>query len=98
MYARVTKWEGGEGSRMRKAAEEINSRAASGPPEGVPAKGFLLLTDPDNGRTLAVSLFESEDDYRQGDETLSQMNPPDEGFGKRGAIEKYEVAVDVRSG
>jgi hypothetical protein len=41
MYARVTKWEGGEGDRIRKAASEINSRAASGPPEGVPAKGFL---------------------------------------------------------
>jgi hypothetical protein len=97
MYARVTKWEGGEGERIRKAASEINSRAASGPPEGVPAKGFLLLTDPDSGRTLAVSLFESEDDYRQGDETLSGMTPPDDGFGQRGAVEKYEVAVDVRS-
>ena len=96
MYARVTKWESGDGEAIRKAAEEINSRAQSGPPEGVPAKGFLLLTDPDNGRTLAVSLFETEDDYRQGDETLSQMSPPDDGFGQRGPVEKYEVAVDVR--
>ena len=98
MYARVTKWEGGDGEGIRKAAQEINSRAASGPPEGVPAKGFLLMTDPDNGRTMAVSLFETEDDYRQGDETLSQMSPPDDGFGQRGAVEKYEVAVDVRNG
>jgi hypothetical protein len=97
MYARVTKWDGGDGDAIRKAAGEINSRAASGPPEGVPAKGFLLLTDADNGRTLAVSLFESEEDYRQGDETLSQMSPPDDGFGKRGAVEKYDVAVDVRA-
>jgi hypothetical protein len=97
MYARVTKWEGGDGEGMRKTAQEINSRAASGPPEGVPAKGFLLLIDPDNGHTLAISLFETEDDYRQGDETLSQMDPPDEGFGRRGAVERYEVAVDVRS-
>ena len=98
MYARVTKWEGGDGEEISKAAQEINSRAASGPPEGVPAVGFLLLTDPDNGKTLAVSLFETEDDYRQGDETLSQMSPPQEGFGQRGPVEKYEVAVDVRSG
>ena len=98
MYARVTKWEGGDGQGIRRAAEEINSRAASGPPDGVPAKGFLLLTDPDNGRTLAVSLFETEDDYRQGDETLSRMSPPDEGFCQRGPVEKYEVAVDVRGG
>ena len=97
MYARVTKWEGGDGDAISKAAKEINSRAASGPPEGVPAVGFLLLTDPDNGRTLAVSLFETEDDYRQGDEKLNEMHPPDEGFGQRGAVEKYEVAVDVRA-
>src|SRR5437763_12119651 len=98
MYARVTRWDGGDGEKMRASAQEINSRAQSGPPEGVPAKGFLLLIDPDNSRTLAVSLFETEDDYRQGDETLSQMTPPDEGFGQRGPVEKYEVAVDVRDG
>ena len=98
MYARVVKWEGGDRDAIREAVDEINSAAASGPPEGVPAKGFLLLIDPDNGRTLAVSLFETEDDYRQGDETLNQMHPPDEGFGQRGPVEKYEVAVDVRGG
>jgi hypothetical protein len=97
MYARVTKWEGGDGDAIREAGKEINSRAASGPPEGVPAKGFLLLTDPDSGRVLAVSLFESEDDYRQGDETLNEMSPPGGGFGQRGPVEKYDVAVDVRS-
>ena len=31
-----------------------------------------------------------------GDETLSQMSPPDEGFGQRGAVETHEVSVDVR--
>jgi hypothetical protein len=97
MYARVVKWEGGDGNAIREAAEEINSRAGSGPPEGVPAKGFLLLTDPDGGQVLAVSLFETEDDYREGDETLKQMNPPGGGFGNRAAVEKYEVAVDVRA-
>jgi hypothetical protein len=97
MYARVTRWEGADGDAIRSTAEEINSRASSGPPEGVPAKGFLLMIDPDNGRTLAVSLFETEDDYRQGDETLNSMNPPDDGMGQRGPVEKYEVAVDVRT-
>jgi hypothetical protein len=82
---------------MRRSADEINSRAQSGPPEGVPAVGFLLLTDPDNGRGLAISLFETEDDRRKGDETLNSMSPPDDGMGRRAAVENYEVAVDVRS-
>jgi hypothetical protein len=97
MYARVAKWEGGDAEAMRRSAEEINSRASSGPPEGVPAVGFLLLVDPDNGRGLAVSLFESEEDRQKGDETLNSMSPPDEGLGRRSSVENYEVAVDVRN-
>jgi len=97
MYARVAKWEDADAGKMRSAAEEINARSGSGPPEGVPSKGILLLIDPDNGRGMAVSLFETEDDYRQGDETLNQMSPPGEGFGRRTGVEKYEVAVDLRA-
>jgi hypothetical protein len=81
---------------MRSSADEINAQAASGPPEGVPAKAFLMLIDPDGGKTLAISLFETEDDLRAGDAVLNEMSPPDDGFGQRTAVETYEVAVDVR--
>jgi hypothetical protein len=81
---------------MRRSAGEINDQAASGPPEGVPAKAFLMLIDPDGGRTIAISLFETEDDLRAGDAVLNDMSPPDDGFGSRTSVENYEVAVDVR--
>jgi hypothetical protein len=97
-YARVVRWEGGDADSIREAAGAINERSSGGPPEGVPSTGFTLLIDPDGGQAIGIGLFETEDDYRQGDETLNQMNPPDQGFGQRGAVEKYEVAVDVRSG
>lgn len=96
MYARVARFEGGQADAIRQNAEEINSRAESGPPEGVPAKGFLLLVDPDNGRGLGISLFETEEDLRQGDEVLNSMSPPSEGMGRRTSLEIYEVAVDAR--
>ena len=96
MYARVTRWEGGDADAIRKSAEEMKSSAGSGPPEGVPSNGFTLLIDPDNGRALAVGLFETEEDYRKGDETLNSMNPPDDGMGKRASVEKYEIALDIR--
>jgi hypothetical protein len=83
MYARVARWEGGDAAAMRRAAEQIGTDAASGPPEGVPAKGFVLLIGPDNGRGLGVALFATEEDLRKGDEVLSSMSPPDEGLGKR---------------
>jgi hypothetical protein len=97
MYARVARFEGAEAEPMRRSAQEINSRAATGPPEGVPAKGFLMLIDPDNGQGLAISLFETEDDLRQGDATLNEMSPPDDALGRRIGVETYEVAVDVRT-
>jgi hypothetical protein len=81
---------------MRRSAEQIGARAPSGPPAGVPATGFLLLIDPDNGRSLAVALFESEDDLRRGDAALNAMNPDVEDGGRRTSVEMYEVAVDVR--
>ncbi len=99
MYARVVRWEGANAESLERAAGEIRTRAETegGPPEGVPAKGLLILNDGESGRSIAISLFETEDDYREGDETLNAMSPPDEGFGKRVAVEKYEVAVQLEA-
>ena len=96
MYARVARWEGAEGDALRRSADEINANADAGPPPGVPAKGFLMLIDPDSGRSLAIALFETEEDLRTGDEALNAMNPSGDDVGKRTSVEKYEVAVDVR--
>jgi len=97
MYARVARFEGGDAGAIRRNAERINAEAASGPPEGVPATGFLLLIDPDNGRTLAVALFETEEDLRKGDKVLDSMSPPEEGMGRRAWVDMYEVAADMRA-
>jgi hypothetical protein len=95
MYARVAKWEGQDAEGMRRFAERI--RSEPGPPEGVPATGFLLLVDPDAGRSLAIGLFETEDDLRTGDTTLNSMNPPETGMGSRTSVEFYEVGADMRN-
>ncbi|HEX6782322.1 MAG TPA: hypothetical protein VF125_09875 [Solirubrobacterales bacterium] len=95
MYARVARWEGASAEALDQVAAGIREDAASGPPEGVPAKKFLLLQDKGGGRSMAITLFETEDDYRQGDETLDSMSPPGEGMGSRVAVDKYEVAVEL---
>ena len=96
MHARVARFEGADADAIRRSAEQINADASSGPPEGVPAVGFLLLIDPENGRGLGISLFENEEDLRTGDEVLNQMSPPGEGMGRRTSVETYEVGADVR--
>jgi hypothetical protein len=99
MYARVVRWEDAEAEAMERAASEIRAQAESGegPPEGVPAKGLLILNDGESGRSLGITLFETEGDYREGDETLNSMSPPGEGFGRRVSVEKYEVAVQLEA-
>jgi hypothetical protein len=95
MFARVARWEGASAESLEGSAAEIRTRAESGPPEGVPAKGFFLLHDTAAGKALAISLFETEDDYRQGDETLNSMSPPGDGMGQRVSVEKFELVVHV---
>lgn len=96
MHARVATFEGGDPASVRRTVEEISRRSESGPPEGVPAVGLLVLHKPDEGKALAISLFETEEDLKQGDATLSSMDPPVPGaLGQRASVEMYEVGVKL---
>jgi hypothetical protein len=96
MHARVATFEGADPDQVRQLIEEIGQRAASGPPEGVPAVGLLVLHRADEGKVVNISLFETEEDLRQGDGTLSSMDPPVPGvIGRRTSVEMYEVGVKL---
>jgi hypothetical protein len=95
MYARVAKWEGADADGLRASADEINATSDQGPPPGVPAKKFLMLIDPEGGKSLSIVLFETEDDLRKGDETLNGMSPQRTDVGKRVSVETYEVGADL---
>jgi hypothetical protein len=55
-----------------------------------------MLVDPDGGKSMAIALFDTEEDMRQGDETLNSMTPSTTATGSRSSVEMYEVGVDVR--
>jgi hypothetical protein len=97
MYARVARWEGGSPDAVREFAGRVNADAGSGPPEGVPAKSLLLLIDPDGGRSLAITLYETDADMRQADATFNQMSPGDDAVGQRASVEMYEVGAEFRA-
>lgn len=97
MYARVARWEGAEVEALKQSAAEIRADSESGPPEGLPAKRLLLLQDLEGGRAMAITLFETEEDYRQGDATLNSMSPPGDGMGTRVGVDKYEVALELEA-
>jgi hypothetical protein len=96
MHARVATWEGGDPDKTRASIDQIKERAASGPPEGVPAVGLLVLLSDDGNKVLSISLFENEEDMRQGDATFNSMDPPiQDGMGKRTSVELFEVPVKI---
>lgn len=96
MQARVATFEGGDPEQVRRMVEEINQRASSGPPEGVPSVGLLLLHQPNAGKVMAISLFATPEDLKQGDATLSSMDPPvPGGLGQRASVETYEVGIKL---
>jgi hypothetical protein len=96
MYARVARWEGGSAEALRASAKELSERASEGPPPGVPAVGFTMLVDPDSGRSIAIALFETEEDMQTGDAALNKMGPSGPDVGSRSSVEMYEVGVDIR--
>jgi hypothetical protein len=89
MFARVATFEGGDPAKFDEMAGQMQG---SGPPEGVPATGFLFLVDRDTGKSLGIALFDTEDDLRTGGAALDAMTPPVTGvMGRRVSVETYEV-------
>jgi hypothetical protein len=94
MYARVASWENGSDADIQKMKAQVES--GDGPPPGVPAKGIMLLVDRESGRSLAITLFETEQDLQTGHETLNGMSPDDDSQLTRTDVALYEVAVEAR--
>jgi len=96
MYARVASFEGGEPEALRRAAKEVNEIAAGeGPRPGVTAVGYLMLIDPQSGRSLGIGLFETEEDLCTGDVTLNEMSPSGPDVGTRSSVDIYEAGADL---
>ena len=85
--ARVVSFEGVTEERLR----EVGRRLETGElPEGVAAKEITVLHDPEGQRSLVIQLFETDEDYRRGEEILAAM-PAEETPGRRTSVAKYEV-------
>jgi hypothetical protein len=89
--ARVVAFEGVSKDRIEQLKREMSEGP---PPEGMPAKEFLLLHDPEAEQSLAIVFFDNEDDYRKGDEFLNAM-PAGDTPGKRQSVARYDVALRV---
>jgi hypothetical protein len=61
-------------------------------PEDIAATEIVVLHDPEAEKSLVILFFESEDDYKRGDEVLNAM-PAGDTPGRRTSVAKYNVAT-----
>jgi hypothetical protein len=87
--ARVVSFEGVGKDRIEGMKQEMQE---GGPPEGLSPSEVVVLHDADAEKSLVIVFFESEDDYRRGDEVLNAMGS-DETPGRRASVTKYDVAI-----
>jgi hypothetical protein len=91
--ARVVTFEGVGKDRVEEMKREMQGTEQ---PEGVPATEVVVLHDPEAEKSLVILYFETEDDYRQGDEALNAM-PAGDTPGRRTSVAKYDVAIRMTS-
>ena len=95
MHARVATFES-DAANVDDAIEMVRGEVESGEtPAGLEGAKMLMLVNRETGKGLGITLFESEDAMRRGDEALNAMNPG--ASERRTSVEFYEVPVQTVS-
>jgi hypothetical protein len=95
VHARVATFTG-DPANIDMAIDSVRSEVESGEaPPGLEGAKMLMLVDRMSGKGLGITLFDSEEAMRRGDEELNAMTP--EGGGQRMSVEFYEVPVQTIS-
>jgi hypothetical protein len=97
MHARIATFTG-ESAMADRAIEAIRGQVEGqweSPPEGLEnVKELLVLIDREGGKGLGITLYETEEDLRRGDEALNAQSRPDpEATGQRTDVSFYEVVL-----
>ena len=90
MYARVATFES-DPTKLDDAIELVRAEVAGDTPAGLEGARMLMLVNRETGKGLGVTLFETEDALRRGDEALNAMDPG--GTERRTSVEFFEVPV-----
>ena len=95
MYARVATFES-DPANIDDAIKMVRGEVESGnTPGGLEGAKMLMLVNRETGKGLGVTLFESEEAMRRGDEALNAMNP--DASERRTSVEFFEVPVQTIS-
>jgi hypothetical protein len=93
MYARLATFES-DPARVDDAISMVRSQVESdNTPPGLEGAKMLMLVDRKSGKGVGITLFESEETMRRGDEALNAMNPG--ASERRTSVEFFEVPVQT---
>jgi hypothetical protein len=92
MYARIATFDS-DPATVDEAIRMVREEVAGDTPEGLEGAKMLMLVNRETGRGLGVTLFESEEAMRRGDEALNAMSPG--ASESRTSVEFYEVPVET---
>ena len=94
MFARVATFQS-DPSRVDDVIQLVRREVAGETPEGLKGAKMLMLLDRASGKSIGITLFQSEEAMRRGDEALNAMNPGSSE--RRTEVEFYEVPVETIS-
>jgi len=94
MFARVATFQSDPG-RLDDTIEMVRNEVAGETPDGLKGAKMLMLIDRESGKSIGITLFESEEAMRRGDQALNAMDPGV--TERRSTVEFYEVPVETIS-
>jgi len=92
MYARVATFES-DPAKVDAAIEMVRAEVDGDVPPGLEGAKMLMLVNRQTGKGLGVTLFETEDAMRRGDDALNAMDPGS--TERRISVEFFEVPVQT---
>ena len=92
MYARIATFES-DPNTVDDAINLVRDEVQGDTPEGLEGAKMMMLVNRETGKGLGITLFDSEDAMRRGDEALNSMSPG--GTERRTSVEFYEVPVET---
>jgi hypothetical protein len=90
VYARVATFQS-DPSKVDDAIRMVREEVAGETPAGLEGAKMLMLVSRETGKGIGVTLFESEEAMRRGDEALNAMSPG--GTEQRTSVEFFDVPV-----
>jgi hypothetical protein len=94
MYARVATFES-DPAKVDDAIAMVRAEVDGEVPPGLEGAKMLMLVNRETGKGVGVTLFETQDAMRRGDEALNAMNPGS--TERRVSVEFFEVPVQTVS-